>query len=266
MLKCAQVGINYLKTQSTLLSTQTNLVQQSRNTFILKRRYPVPLHKKNERRARLKHKHFIYDLVENTNVRRQPVIDVILLEPIKRVGDRGQKITMNGQRAYETLILPKLAVYATPENLEKYLIEDIEEKKKLCAFSSEFVERTMESMSCLCLEIYMSMDVPWTIEKWHVRASFRKAGFIVPDDAITLPAKTISGPDLTIENKEFYVTVKINNHEQVLVRCKVLHHTYDPERKIKYEVPLHELPNIAIFPEDQEILDSLPKHNSLEDE
>lgn len=264
MLKCTQVGINYLKTQSTFLSKQTNLIQQNRNTFILKRRYPVPLHKKHQTRAKLNHKHYIYDLVEDTNVRRQPVIDVILVEPVKHVGDRGQKITMGGQKAYETLILPKLAVYATPENLKKYLIEDLEDKKRLCVFSSEFVERTMNLMSFLYLEIHMSMDVPWTIEKWHVRASFRKAGYIVPDDAISLPEKTISGPDLTIENKEFYVTVKINNHEEILVRCKILHYTSDPDKKIRYDVPLHELPNIAIFPEDQEILNSLPKYKPPE--
>ncbi|CAL7950035.1 unnamed protein product [Xylocopa violacea] len=263
MLKCTQVGINYLKTQSTLLSKQTNLIQQNRNTFILKRRYPVPLHKKNETRLKLKHKYFIYDVVENTNVKPEPLIDIILLTPVKNVGNKGQKITMGGQRAYETLILPKLAVYATPENLEKYLIEDLQKEEKLCTYSSKFVKRTMNLMSRLYLQMHMSMDVPWTIEKWHVRVSFRKAGYIVPDNAITLPEKTISGPDLNIENKEFYVTVKINNTEEILVRCKILHYTSDLNKKIRYEVPIYELPNVAIFSEDQEILNSLPKHKLL---
>lgn len=72
MLKYTQLYKNYLKSRLTLFSHQNNvLMQQSRNTFILKRKYPVPLHKKYETRAKLKHKHFIYELIEDTNVKPQ---------------------------------------------------------------------------------------------------------------------------------------------------------------------------------------------------
>ncbi|XP_003696201.1 39S ribosomal protein L9, mitochondrial [Apis florea] len=258
MLKYTQLCRNYLK---LLFSHQNNvLIQQNRNTFILKRKYPVPLYKKYETRAKLKHKHFIYELVEDTNVKPQKKIDIVLLETVKKIGEKGEKVTVSSQKAYETLILPKLAVYATPENLEKYLIEDQDEKKKLSMYSSQFVERTMNVLSVCYLSLSMSMDIPWTIEKWHVRVSFRKLGYIVPEDAIILPDKTISGPNLSIENKEFYILIKINNHEEVKVRCKIHHYTSDPKKQIKYDVPFYQLKNIAIFAEDQPILNSLPKH------
>ncbi|CAK9822334.1 39S ribosomal protein L9, mitochondrial [Anthophora retusa] len=267
MLKCTCFCVNYLKTQSTFLSNQTNvIVQQTRNTFILKRKYPPRLHKKYEKTVRLKHKHFIYELVENTNIKKQKMIDVILLETMKDWGVKGQMIQVPSIKGYETLILPKLATYATPENIEKYVIKDALIKQDVFGYSSQFVERTMTLLSQCYLRIRMSLDVPWTIEKWHIRTSFRCIGFIVPEDAITLPEKTISGPDMSIENREFYVTVKINNREEVKVRCKIHHYTSDPERMIIYDKPVYQLSNIAIFPEDQPILDSLPKHRLYKQE
>lgn len=55
----------------------------------------------------------------------------------------------------------------------------------------------------------MNKDVPWTLEPWHVKASFRKAGFHVAEDAIQIPSKPITGPDMSLEDKEFYVTVTV---------------------------------------------------------
>ncbi|CAK9808001.1 39S ribosomal protein L9, mitochondrial [Anthophora plagiata] len=267
MLKCTCFCVNYLKIQSTFLSNQTNvIVQQTRNTFILKRKHAPRLHKKYEKTVRLRQRNFIYELVEDTNIKKQKKIDVILLETIKNVGEKGQMINVPSIRGYETLILPKLATYATPENIEKYLIDDASIEKSMCGYSSRFVERTMNLLSQSYLCIRMSLDVPWTIEKWHIRATFRCVGYIVPEDAITLPERTISGPDMSLENKEFYVTVKINNCEEVKVRCKIRHYTSDPERIIIYDKPIYQLSNIAIFPEDQPILDSLPKHRLYKQE
>ncbi|XP_033337145.2 mitochondrial ribosomal protein L9 [Megalopta genalis] len=260
MFLYTKMCINHIKTKSMmLLPNQLNLsAQQSRNTYILKRRYPVPLHKKNQKPHPLKSKHYIYDLIENTNSRKQQKIDLILLDTIEGLGLKGQKISVASQKAYNNLLLPKLAVYATPENIEKYLI-NASNIKDTDIRSSEFVTRAINSLSHLYLPMHMSMHVPWTIEKWHVKVSFRKAGVIVPEDAITMPEKKICGPDLSIESKEFYVIVKINNQEEVKVRCKVLHWTNDTEN-ILNDIEIYNLPNEAIFPEDQPVLDSLPKH------
>ena len=55
----------------------------------------------------------------------------------------------------------------------------------------------------------ISQETPWTIEKWHVRSSFRRGGFWVPDDAITMPEREISGPNMELEKKVFLVTVTV---------------------------------------------------------
>lgn len=208
----------------------------------------------------LKSRYFIYDLVENTVSRKQTIIDLILLESVQGIGLKGQKVSIPSEKAYNNFLLPKLAVYASPENIEKYFIEDTEFQKMKNIKSSKHVDRTLNTLSHLYLYVHMSMHTPWTIEKWHIRISFQRSGFIVPEDAITLSEKPISGPDLSLENKEFYVTVKINNQEEVKVRCRLRHWSSDLKNQAKSDVLHWDLPSVAIFPEDQPILDSLPKH------
>lgn len=68
----------------------------------------------------------------------------------------------------------------------------------------------MKCLSLLVLQITMSKQEPWTLEPWHVRASFRKAGFVVPEDTIKMPPVEIKGPDLALQEKEFYVTITVS--------------------------------------------------------
>lgn len=56
----------------------------------------------------------------------------------------------------------------------------------------------------------MNKDHPWTLKPVHIKTSFRKCGYIVPEHTITMPEKEIKGPNLDLENKEFYVTVTVN--------------------------------------------------------
>lgn len=70
--------------------------------------------------------------------------------------------------------------------------------------------QTIRCLSNLVLQITMSKLESWTLEPWHVRASFRKAGFVVPEHTIQMPPVEIKGPDLTLQEKEFYVTVTVS--------------------------------------------------------
>lgn len=56
----------------------------------------------------------------------------------------------------------------------------------------------------------MNMEEPWTLKPWHIRVSFRKCGYIVPEYAITIPETPISGPNMDLEGKEFFVTVTVS--------------------------------------------------------
>ena len=68
----------------------------------------------------------------------------------------------------------------------------------------------------------MNAEEPWTLEPWHVKSAFRKAHVHVPESAFTMPQEKISGPDMDLEGKEFYITVTVS--------C-VLHKQYSHTRK-----------------------------------
>ncbi|KAL6255781.1 hypothetical protein P5V15_013024 [Pogonomyrmex californicus] len=258
MLKFSRLLVNHVKALATpaLLNKADHLSQQTRNTFILKRRNPVPLYKKNSKPHRLRSRHFIYDLVEDTNVKRKKPLDLILTEYVSGLGNVGTRISMHPEEAYPKFLLPKRAVYATPENIEKYTKLATDQGDDTL-FSSVSVEKTIKYLSRKRISIVISKDVPWTLEKWHVKASFRKAGIHVPEDAITMPEKTISGPNMDFEGKQFYVTLTINNREQVKVRCCLHHWTPDKSAQV-YVKEFWKLPSEPIFPEDKPILDSMP--------
>ncbi|XP_013135739.1 PREDICTED: 39S ribosomal protein L9, mitochondrial [Papilio polytes] len=203
-------------------TSKSLLINQTRNTFILRRRWPPSLHKKHGKPSKLRGRHFVYDLVEDTEVVKKPDMKIILNQFVEGVGESGDVLTLSPAKAYKNFLVPGLAVYATPENIAKYKVDENKPKVK-SNFSSPYVQRTMGCLSRLLLQISMSKTQPWTLEPWHVRTSFRKAGFVVPEDTITLPPVKISGPDLSLQEKEFYVTVKINNKEEVNVRCRIHH-------------------------------------------
>ncbi|XP_023935889.2 39S ribosomal protein L9, mitochondrial [Bicyclus anynana] len=230
--------------------------QQTRNTFILKRKWHPPLHKKNGRPSKLRARHFVYDLVEDTNLAKQSDIKIILNQFVDGVGNAGDVLSLRPVNAYKNFLMPGLAIYASPENLAKHKID--ENKPKVDSnYSSPYVQRTLGCLSRLVLQITMSKTQPWTLEPWHVRTSFRKAGFVVPEHAITMPPVTIKGPDLTLQDKEFTVTVKVNNKEEVAVRCRI-HHWATGLERLPW-VPFHwKEPKEPLIAEQAPILESLP--------
>ncbi|KAF9806150.1 hypothetical protein SFRURICE_016349 [Spodoptera frugiperda] len=230
--------------------------QQTRNTFILKRKTPVPLHKKGGKPIKLKGRHFVYDLVEDTNVKRKPDVKVILNQFIDGVGNKGQVLTLRPHQAYNEYLVPGLAVYASPQNLEKY---DANEEKSTTEsnYSSPYVHRTIGCLSRVILQITMSKLEPWVLEPWHISTSFRKSGFLVPEHCIEMPPAQIKGPDLTLQDKEFYITVTINNTEKVNVRCRI-HHWATGLDRLPWEEFHWKKPKEALFPEQAAELEKMP--------
>lgn len=265
MLKFPKLLVNHIKALAapTLPSKADYLSQQTRNTFILKRRYPASLHKKKGKPNFLKKRNQIYDLVEDTNVKRKESLDLILTQYVAGLGNAGTRVSMHPNKAYPLLLLPKLADYASPENIEKYTKLAVDQQDKT-PFSSASVERTIKYLSKKRISIIMSKDIPWTLEKWHVRTSFRKTGIFVPEDTIMMPERPISGPNLDVEGKEFYITLTINNREQVKVRCIIHHWATDLVGRIVVD-DFWKLPAEPIFPEDKSILDSLPFYKEREE-
>lgn len=68
-------------------------------------------------------------------------IEVIYISGVGSVGD---VMTMRPMQAYRQLLLPGLAVYATPENLLKYKVDE-DKPKPEDLYSSPYVQRVHKS-------------------------------------------------------------------------------------------------------------------------
>ena len=96
-------------------------------------------------------------------------------------------------------MFPKLAVYASPENLTKYANIVIPENS--AQYSSEITQRQLPLVSKIVVPIVMSGDrsnEQWTVEPWHIRISLRiYAGvYLDNDECIKMPDnKSIAGPN-----------------------------------------------------------------------
>lgn len=51
---------------------------------------------------------------------KQPDLEVLLTNFVEGVGIKGEIVTVRPNFAYNNLLLPGLAVYATPENVQKF--------------------------------------------------------------------------------------------------------------------------------------------------
>lgn len=106
----------------------------------MKRKTPPQLHKKHGSPKRLKSKHYVYELIQDTDTVQQPNLEVILTEYVEGIGNKGEKVSVRPNFAYHQLLLPGLAVYASAENIGKYERIDSSDLK----YSSPTVQRVMQ--------------------------------------------------------------------------------------------------------------------------
>lgn len=203
-------------------------------SYMVKRRYPISINKKGTTfPKKLRRRDFVYEIVAKPSLKDLPNINLILTKYAPGFGERGTFLTIDQITGYQKLLLPGFAVYASPDEIQKFS----KEGKSAQTHSSSLVMETIDKIQKRSpFSIVMNKEMPWTIERWHIRASFRRAGVhILSDDCIILPETPIKGPDLTLEGKSFFITIKINNAEETKVRC-TLHHwsTYESER-LPYE-------------------------------
>ncbi|KAG5866956.1 hypothetical protein JTB14_035410 [Gonioctena quinquepunctata] len=246
-----------IKLQNALLPANDLLHQQLRTTYILKRKTPPQLHQKGKKPKTLRSRHFVYEVVEDTSLTKQPNIDLILTSYVEGFGNVGDKVSANPNFAYNNLLLPGLAVYASPENTEKF--KEFQSSTDEIRYSSATVLYTIKALQRMTLSVVMNKEMAWTLEPWHVKASFRKCGYVVPEEAIELPGQPISGPNMDLENKEFAVTVTINKQEKVNVRCRLHHWSTDLLDRIPYTYEFWEIPTEPILPEQSSVLQEIPK-------
>ncbi|CAB3373346.1 Hypothetical predicted protein [Cloeon dipterum] len=224
-------------------------------TVLLKRKHAIDLHQTGHKPKKLRGKHFIYQYVEDAPFKKEEPLEVILTQYVDGIGKKGEKVKLKRQFAYNNLLLPKLAVYANPENEALYGSSEASSEYE---YSSKYAPKMVQYLSKSLVAITMNKEVPWTLEAWHIRACARKAGILIADDScIEMPEKEISGPDLSLETKEFLVTVTINKKEKAKMRCRIHHWSTEPGDRIKAEYPWFKRAE-PIFEEQAEELSSIP--------
>lgn len=199
-------------------------INQCRSTYILRRKFSPILSKEDATRfRRLRPRHFIYELVEDTNQSEPPDLHVVLTTFVDGVGYTGDVISVAANYARDHLLLPGKAVYATPENIEYYgkMKKDRPEEAKYSSINAGMNIRLMQSM---VFPVQLHPEDPWIIEPRHIQCAFIKEGMFIPEEAIKLPDSTISGPDPSKEGKDFAVLLTLNEKETFPVRCRLFHY------------------------------------------
>jgi len=206
---------------------------QSRNTVIVKRVHKPPLIKipgvtPLETPQRIIDNSVVHSdddrwMLYEVDEKFQPhhKIKLILLRNVDDYGRKGQIVDVYFHEAYKYLLLPKFAVYHSEENVEAY--KDIIIPEGVNVYSSETARAFINYFSKRVFDVCMNIEVSWTIEPWHIKASLRKHKIWVKSEDILIPGGKIEGPDMTLENKEFISILTINNKEKMKLRCRIHH-------------------------------------------
>ncbi|XP_064645544.1 large ribosomal subunit protein bL9m-like [Lineus longissimus] len=196
--------------------------QPNRTTVVVKRKWPAKLGNGDEF-ARLKTRNFIYEVVENRAQAKHPDVRVILADNVEGFGAEGDVIDVRANIARTWLLPSKVAVYPSPENLEKY--ERIKkERGDTGPRHTAYAMGTIRALRDMELVIPMNRNADWSLTKTHVRVAFRKMGIEVPDDCITMPEEDISHD---VSGEDFTVGVTVNGIETVPVSTKIVYWELD---------------------------------------
>jgi len=226
--------------QTIRLGSTVQRFNSKRNAMVFKRVYPPKRLPESATQEEINKsvvtedfRHFRYDMVEETDA--EPAdIKVLLLKSSEEFGRRGQIRSINARIARQELLLPGLGIYASPYNLEKY--KKIVLPEDSVQFSSETVSKCVADMSKYVVPIIMNGDNRWTLEPWHVRFALLNHGVSLEEHCIKLPDQKISGPNQTLEGKEFLLTLQINDFERAKIRAVLFHKSIEDRSELP---PLH---------------------------
>lgn len=194
----------------------------------------------NARWPHMTYENYVYDALRDYEAEPEQPLKVVLVETVDGIGVKGEVVSVDRDYARKELLLPRLAVYATEENIEKYSVsaEDLARLDRT-ALSSKYVSYTMAFVKSRVFFMFLSPHNSWTVSPWHVRLALRQGGLsLSPDTAIQMPEEEISGPqkDGGMWGKEFFVTVPVNKREQLRPRFRLLPWENDPLLRAKLEI------------------------------
>ena len=78
-------------------------------------------------------------------------------------------------------------------------------------FSHLIFFQSVADLTTCVVPVVMSGNFKWKLEPWHVKFGLISQGIFTDEESIQIPETQISGPNPTLEGKEFLVTVKVSN-------------------------------------------------------
>ncbi|XP_065284945.1 large ribosomal subunit protein bL9m [Dermacentor albipictus] len=247
------------RTVSLLTSLRSPVREQIRTTKILRRVVPPLVSKLWYKKPRLLTKeNYIYVYDEITEKKKKPNIDVILTQFVEGLGNKWDVVSVRPFYGLSHLIVPGLALYATPENLK--LREKMRGEKEDLGpvFSTRTSPVIIRMLKSTIIRLPMNRDRGWTVEPWHLRIALRQAGITVPEEAIELPETPITGPDYAgKENKVFLANIYVNKVDRGMIPFRIQHVGKAVRVDEGSEVPFEKLPVEALFPEQEATLQEL---------
>ncbi|XP_007975354.3 large ribosomal subunit protein bL9m isoform X2 [Chlorocebus sabaeus] len=168
-------------------------LSQNRGTVIVERWWKVPLAGEG-RKPRLRRRHRVYKLVEDTKHRPKENLELILTQSVENIGVRGDLVSVRKSLGRNRLLPEGLAVYASPEN--KKLFEEeklLRQEGKLEKLQTKAGEATVKFLKSCRLEVGMKNNVKWELNPEIVaRHFFKNLGVVVAPHTLKLPEEPIT--------------------------------------------------------------------------
>lgn len=199
-----------------VMTSQTRgiMTSEARETCVIRRMYQDvdPVSEDGYYVKRLKRRHFVYCLEENTLQNKLGKMPVVLYEDVDGVGMIGDVVDVP-KRLVRSILMPSgAAKYPTQENIDtirKLHPPGSRPKRSIWANKCK-----QELMAKTCY-IPMNPNVEWTLNKGHVRVALRKGGIYVAENCIQIPSEPITGP------KEFMLQITMNGYDTFEMKAVV---------------------------------------------
>ncbi|XP_006861498.1 PREDICTED: 39S ribosomal protein L9, mitochondrial [Chrysochloris asiatica] len=204
-------------------------LSHNRGTVIVERCWKVPLAGEGKK-PRLRRRHRVYKLVEDTKHQPKDKLELILTQSVDELGVRGDLVSVKKSVGRNQLLPQGLAVYASPENKKLFEEEKLLRKEgKLERIQTKAGEATVKFLRSCHLEVGMKNNVKWELNPEIVaRHFFRNLGVVVAPHTVKLPEKPIT------RWGEYWCEVTVNGLDTVRVPMSVVNFERPKTKRYKY--------------------------------
>jgi len=205
------MNCNKFLTKSSFLKNILTISRCKAHTLVFEREYEPPLPKIGGK-PKLKRRHGIIKVKRIENGPKE--LKVVLTESSKVYGVKGEVVNLPKFFARK-LLDQKEAVYASPENIEEFAIDQESDGQTLTGRRIAFWLSSHDVFNCS-----FPFDKTWTLNAEHLsRCLQRDFDVLIPPSAIELPVYEITNENAF--NDELHdVNVTVNGVEKVTIQLK----------------------------------------------